>query len=153
MGFNVKTVVKYLVNTTWNTLVNTELRMVNKTFNTGRYLTFRGPCVVIYILIINQRDALISQIYFGNGTLHISDSFSVHHQESSTIHNSNRYMSYRLCWLLANGIRMELQFHSDPASKLSALPVWHIPIDVCTVPDSYWWTEKLYEICRVLFQK
>jgi len=32
--------------------------------------------------------ALISQIYFWNGTVHVSDSFSVHHQESSTVHTA-----------------------------------------------------------------
>jgi len=32
-------------------------------------------------ILINQRDALISQIYFWNRTLHVLDSFSVHHQE------------------------------------------------------------------------
>jgi len=36
-------------------------------------------------LEINQREALISQIYFWNVTLHVSDSKSVHHQESSTV--------------------------------------------------------------------
>ena len=30
----------------------------------------------------------ISQIYFWNRTLHVSDSFSVHHQESSTVHTA-----------------------------------------------------------------
>jgi len=34
----------------------------------------------------NQLDALIPQIYFWNRTLHVSDSFSVHHQESSTVY-------------------------------------------------------------------
>jgi hypothetical protein len=80
--------------------------------------------------------------YFSNlfwyRTIRVSDSFSVHPQESSTTH-TNRYMSYRLCRLLASGIRLE--------------PVWHIPIAVCTVLDSWWWTEKLFETCRVLFQK
>ena len=47
--------------------------------------------------------------------------------------------SYRLCWLLA--------------SKQSAKPVWHIPIAACRVIDSWWWTEKLSETCRILFQK
>jgi len=61
-------------------------------------------------------------------------------------------MSYRLCWLLASTIRMEL-FHPDPASKQSAKPIWHKPIAVYTVLDSWWWTEKLSETCRVLFQK
>jgi len=31
------------------------------------------------------KDALISQIYFWNRALHVLDSFSVHHQESSTV--------------------------------------------------------------------
>jgi hypothetical protein len=39
-------------------------------------------------LIINQRDALISQIYFWNRTLHVSDRFSVHQQESSTVYTA-----------------------------------------------------------------
>ena len=33
----------------------------------------------------NKLDALISQIYFWNRTPHVSNRFSVHHQESSTI--------------------------------------------------------------------
>jgi len=55
---------------------------------------------------------LISQICFWNKTLHVLDSFSVHHQETSTVR-----------------------------------------IAVCTVLDSWWWTEKLSQTCRVLFQK
>ena len=43
---------------------------------------------------------------------------------------SIRYMSYRFCCLLAN-----------------------IPDSVCTVLDSWWWTERPSETCRVLFQK
>jgi len=34
----------------------------------------------------NQLDALISQIYFWNKTLHVSDNSSVHHQEFFTVH-------------------------------------------------------------------
>ena len=33
----------------------------------------------------NQLDALISQIYFWNNTLHFSESSSVHHQEFFTV--------------------------------------------------------------------
>jgi len=47
--------------------------------------------------------------------------------------------SYRFCWLLAG--------------KKPEKPVWHIPIAVYTVLDSWWWTENLSETCRVLFQK
>ena len=31
--------------------------------------------------------------------------------------------------------------------------VWHIPTAVYTVLDCWWWTEKMSETCRVLFQK
>ena len=39
-------------------------------------------------LSYNQLDALISQIYFRNKTLHVSDSSSVHHQEFITAHTA-----------------------------------------------------------------
>jgi hypothetical protein len=57
-------------------------------------------------------------------------------------------MSYRFCWLLATGISMD----PDPASKQSAKPVWHIPIAVYTVLDSWWRSENLSETCRVIYQ-
>ena len=40
----------------------------------------------------NQLDALISQIYSWNETLHVSDSFSVHHQEFFTVHTAMVYV-------------------------------------------------------------
>ena len=45
---------------------------------------------VIQVLLSasNQRDALNSQIYFWNRTLHVLDRFSVHHQESSTVYTA-----------------------------------------------------------------
>ena len=52
------------------------------------------------ILLQNQLDALISQVYFWNGILHVLDSLSVHHRESSTIHTA-----IGICfadWLLAS---------------------------------------------------
>ena len=39
-------------------------------------------------LKLNQLDALISQIYFWNKTLHVSDSFSVHLKEFFTVHTA-----------------------------------------------------------------
>jgi len=37
---------------------------------------------------MNQLDALISQIYSWNETLHVSDSSSVHHKEVFTVHTA-----------------------------------------------------------------
>ena len=36
---------------------------------------------------------MISQIYFWNKTLHVSDSLSVHHQESVTVHTAMVYVT------------------------------------------------------------
>ena len=68
-----------------------------------------------YSYNINQLDALISQIYFWNKTLHVSDSSSVHHQKFFTVHTAVVYVIQ-----LASRIRTELQFRPDPARKLSA---------------------------------
>jgi len=40
------------------------------------------------ILIIKPTRCTNSQIYFWDRTLHVSDSSSVHHQESSTVHTA-----------------------------------------------------------------
>jgi hypothetical protein len=63
------------------------------------------------LLIINKLDAPISQIYFRNETLHVSDSSSVHYQESSTVHTAMVYV-IQVCGQLASRIRME---YPDPA--------------------------------------
>ena len=74
--------------------------------------------------------------YFSNlfwyRTLHVSGRFTVHHQYSSTVYTA-QYLSYRLCWmsasevgvelheLHASEVRMELhEFQSDLASGQSA---------------------------------
>jgi len=61
---------------------------------------------------------------------------------------SNRHMSNRYCCLPASGYEMEL----IPASKQTVVSVWHMPVAVCTVLNSSWWTERPSETCRVLFQ-
>ena len=50
----------------------------------------------------------IYQIYSWNETLHVLDSFSVHHQEFFTVHTAMVYV-IQVCWQLASRIRM---FHS-----------------------------------------
>jgi len=65
--------------------------------NTMINLTFRWPCMVMNSYKINQSDALISQIYFWNKTLHVSGSSSVHHQEFFTVHTALVY-GIQVCW-------------------------------------------------------
>ena len=50
-------------------------------------------------------DTLISQIYFWNKTLRISDSSSVHHQELFTVHTANLYDIHHCC-VYSKKIRM-----------------------------------------------
>jgi len=73
-----------------------------------------GSSVLLY-----QRDALISQIHFWNRTLHVSDRFSLHRQESSTVYTATGICHTADC-LLANSQRN----------------LYDIPIAVCTVLDS-----------------
>jgi len=73
---------------------------------------------MIYSHNKRQQDALISQIYFWNRTLHVSDSFFVHHQEPSTVHTA-----IGLC-------------HTGYAECLLASSQHDLYIAVCTVLDS-----------------
>jgi len=47
---------------------------------------------MLWFLQYNQQDALIPQIYFWNKTLHVSNSSSVHHQASFTVHTAMVYV-------------------------------------------------------------
>jgi len=40
-----------------------------------------------------------------------------------------------------------------PVHHQESSTVWHIPVAVYTVLDSWWWTENLSETCRIIFQK
>jgi hypothetical protein len=51
--------------------------VVRVSYNKNTIFTFMWPCIVTNFLIINQLDALISQIFWKE-TLHVSDSSSVH---------------------------------------------------------------------------
>ena len=89
-----------------------------------------GPCIVIYFYgKTNQMHQFLKFILFWNNTLHVSDGLSIHRQEFKTVH-----------------------FHLVPASEQATVSVWHIPVAVCTVLNSWWWTERPSETCRVLFQ-
>jgi len=81
-----------------------------------------------------------SHLYW-NETLHVSDSFSVHHQEFFTVHTAIRTVLLTACeqehmLLLASCQQTCMTF----------------TIAVCTVKNSWWWAEKLSETCRVSFQ-
>jgi hypothetical protein len=51
---------------------------------------FMGPCIVIYFYSkTNEMHQFLKFILFCSGTPHVSDSPSMHHQESKTVHTES----------------------------------------------------------------
>jgi len=98
----------------WEQRIQTEM-IVRLKHNNIFNLTFRWPCIVINSYNKNQLGVLISQIYFWNKSLHVSDSSSVHHQEFFTVHTAMVYV-IQVCWQLASRIRKEKLHVSDRSS-------------------------------------
>jgi hypothetical protein len=73
----------------------------------GWFLKKDFLCVKLVSLFYNksQLDAQISQIYFWNRTVHVSDNFSAHHQKSSTVHTAIGicHTGYADCLLAGSG--------------------------------------------------
>ena len=67
--------------------------------------------------------------------LYVSDSTSVHHQDFFTVHTAMAYVM-QICWQLASCQQTCMTY----------------TIAVCTVKNSWWWTEELSETCGVSFQ-
>jgi hypothetical protein len=74
------------------------------------------PCIVTNFLTIKPTRCTNFSKLFWNETLHVSDSFSVHYQQLFTVHSAMVYVIQVGRQLLSSSrIRMELQFHPDPA--------------------------------------
>ena len=71
--------------------------------STAPYLTLTGN-----FFLIKPTDALISQIYFCQGTLHISGCSSAHHQEFSTVHSA--LVSFMQVLMTASKQRRDVPF-------------------------------------------
>jgi len=74
-----------------------------------------------YLIIKPTRCTNFSNLFW-NETVHVSDSSSVHHQVFFTVHTAMIYV-IQVCWQLARTYT----------------------IAMCTVKNSWWWTEKLSE--------
>jgi hypothetical protein len=72
---------------------------------------------------------------FWNKTLHVSGSSSVHHQEFFTVHTAMVYVIH-FCWQIVSCQQTFLTY----------------TIVMCTVKNSWWWTEELPETCKIPFQ-
>jgi hypothetical protein len=83
----------------------------------------------------NQPDALIIQILFCHKALHVSGIFSAHHQELSSFLSESGW-NCCVVTLLGSG-------HQACMKRTNA---------ECTVDSSWWWAEKMPEICGALWQ-
>jgi len=70
--------------------------------------------------------------------------------KSYSLYTQQRYMSYRLQLQLASRIRIESVLILLASCQQTCM-TWTVA--VCTVKNCWWWTEELFETCRVLFQK
>ena len=86
-----------------------------------------------------------------NQTLHVSDSSSVHHQEFFTVHTAMVYVIQ----LTVTACEQDLDGTSSVLILLASCQQTCMTntIAVYTVKNSWWWTEELFETCRILFQK
>jgi hypothetical protein len=69
------------------------------------HFTFMWLGIVTNFFLIKPTDALISQIYFCQETLHVSGSSSAHHQDFPTVHSALVYVML-VWWQLSNMTRM-----------------------------------------------
>ena len=110
-------------------------------------LTFVGPCIVIYFYSrTNQMHNNSNLFYFGT-TLYMFRTVSPSVIRSLRLyiqHHTIQVYSYS-CMLA--GTRCSISFPLASSHRTCI----HIP-DLCTVLDSWWWTEKPSETCRVLIQ-
>jgi len=81
-------------------------------------------------------------ILFCNKTVHVSDSSFVHHQEFCTVHMAMVYVLQ-----FADSLRAASRRNASCQQTCMTYT-----IAVCTVKNSWWWTEELSETCGVLFQ-
>ena len=94
-------------------------------------------------LIIKPTRCINFSNLFWNETLHVSDSSSVHHQEFFTVQTTMVYV-IQVCRQLLSRIRILL----DSCQQTFMTYI----IAVCTVKNSWWWTEELSKTCWVSFQ-
>ena len=103
--------------------------------------------VHVTILIIKPTRCTNFSNLFWNETLYVSDSSSVHHQDFFTVHTAMVRDVIQVYIQPSSRIRM---FHPDPARKQQTCMTYTIA--VCTVKNSWWWTEELSKTSRVSFQ-
>ena len=92
-----------------------------------------------------------TNLFILSNTVHVSGGLSFHHQELKTVNTAKDVCQRATATCLLAGTRWN-QFHLVPASKKVAVAVWHIPVAICTVFNSWFWTERPSETCTVVLK-
>ena len=95
---------------------------------------FMGLHIVINFYSKRTRCTSVSNLFYFGMTLHMFRTVFL------SITSSRQYIQ-----------QQAYVKHLVPASKQTAVSVWHVPVAVCTVLNSWWWTERPSETCRVSF--
>ena len=104
----------------------------------GAFLTFIGPCIVIYFYSkTNQMHQCIKLFCFGMTPCMFRTVFP------SIIRSSRLYIQQQA---------YVKQILLSVCERVWDGHFWHMPVAVCTVLNSWWWTERPSEIYRVSFQ-
>jgi hypothetical protein len=88
----------------------------------------------------------ISNLFYFGTTLYMFRTERLSVISSLRLYTQHQVYVIQVLWPLASENEMEL------VKQAATGPVWHIPDAVCTVLDSWWWMERPFETCRVLFQ-
>jgi hypothetical protein len=88
--------------------------------------------------------------YFYNKTKH------THNISNLFYFGTKLYMFWKVLPSIIRSLRLYIQHQvyviRVPWQQAATEPLWHTPDAVCTVLDSWWWTERPSESCSVLFQ-
>ena len=98
-------------------------------------------------LIIKKKMTNFSNLFWKE-TLHVSDSSSVHHKEFFTVHTAMVYVIK----VFLSACKQDQDVPSRSCLQAVRKTCMAYTIVVCTVKNSWWWTEELSETCRVSFQ-
>jgi hypothetical protein len=112
------------------------------------FLAFVGPRIVIYFYSKTNQIHNISDLFYFGTTLYMFRTVSPSIIRSLGLYVQHQVYVIEVLWLLASG---KETLHLVPASK-QPQDLYDILDAVCTVLDSWWWTEILFETCRMLFQ-
>jgi len=111
--------------------------------NSVQSLTFVGPCIVIYSYSKTNQMRNISNLFYFGTTLYMFRTLS-----------PSIIRSLKLCIQHKVYVKQVLLARGESLVPASKQPqnLYDIPNAVCTLLDSWWWTERPSETCRVLFQ-